>query len=97
MSIYLLLVVVAKLPLFRLHIWLPKVHVEASLLGSVFLAAIILKARSVFYYMMGIELMVILLIMVAVLLVLNYVDRKGIVAISSVIHMSVSVILISVV
>jgi formate hydrogenlyase subunit 3/multisubunit Na+/H+ antiporter MnhD subunit len=96
-SLYLLLVIVAKLPLFGLHIWLPKVHVEASLLRSVFLAAVILKARSVFYHIIGIELMVMLLVVMAVFLILSYIDGKGIVAISSVIHMSVTVLLISVV
>lgn len=33
----------SKLPVFRLHQWLPKVHVEASMIGSFFLAGLILK------------------------------------------------------
>jgi len=32
-----------KLPLFSLHLWLPKAHVEAPLAGSIILAAILLK------------------------------------------------------
>lgn len=32
-----------KIPIFILHLWLPKVHVEASLSGSIILAAILLK------------------------------------------------------
>jgi len=32
-----------KIPIFFLHLWLPKVHVEASLSGSIILAAILLK------------------------------------------------------
>ena len=32
-----------KLPIFWLHIWLPKAHVEAPVIGSMFLAAILLK------------------------------------------------------
>jgi len=34
---------IVKIPMFMLHLWLPKVHVEASLSGSIILAAIILK------------------------------------------------------
>ena len=32
-----------KLPIVGLHIWLPKAHVEAPVIGSIFLAAILLK------------------------------------------------------
>ena len=32
-----------KLPLFPLHIWLPEAHVEAPTVGSVILAAFLLK------------------------------------------------------
>lgn len=32
-----------KIPVFPFHLWLPEAHVEASTLGSVFLAAILLK------------------------------------------------------
>jgi len=39
----LLLVFFVKLPLFLLHSWLPKAHVEAPTIGSVLLAAILLK------------------------------------------------------
>jgi NADH:ubiquinone oxidoreductase subunit 4 (subunit M) len=33
----------AKIPLFPLHIWLPEAHVEAPTIGSVLLAALLLK------------------------------------------------------
>lgn len=33
----------AKVPIYSLHIWLPKAHLEAPLAGSVILAAVILK------------------------------------------------------
>jgi NADH:ubiquinone oxidoreductase subunit 4 (subunit M) len=33
----------AKIPTFPLHIWLPEAHVEAPTLGSVILAALLLK------------------------------------------------------
>ena len=32
-----------KLPIFRVHLWLPKAHVEAPVAGSIILAAILLK------------------------------------------------------
>jgi len=32
-----------KLPIFLFHIWLPKAHVEAPVVGSIFLAAVLLK------------------------------------------------------
>jgi len=41
--IILIIVFMVKLPLFSLHIWLPKAHVEAPVAGSIVLAAILLK------------------------------------------------------
>lgn len=35
--------IIIKLPLFGVHLWLPKAHVEAPVSGSIFLAAVILK------------------------------------------------------
>ena len=32
-----------KLPIIFFHIWLPKAHVEAPVIGSMFLAAVLLK------------------------------------------------------
>ncbi|MEX5585817.1 proton-conducting transporter transmembrane domain-containing protein [Pseudomonas lurida] len=32
-----------KIPLYGLHLWLPKAHVEAPIAGSIVLAAILLK------------------------------------------------------
>ena len=32
-----------KLPIFRVHLWLPKAHVEAPVAGSIILAAVLLK------------------------------------------------------
>ena len=40
---FLFLPFMAKLPVFFLHIWLPKAHVEAPTIGSIILAAILLK------------------------------------------------------
>lgn len=37
---------IVKLPIFGVHIWLPKAHVEAPVFGSIILAAILLKLGS---------------------------------------------------
>jgi len=42
-SLFLFLAFLVKLPLYFFHIWLPKAHVEAPVVGSIFLAAILLK------------------------------------------------------
>jgi len=34
---------IVKLPIFSIHLWLPKAHVEAPVAGSIVLAAILLK------------------------------------------------------
>jgi len=38
-----LIAFIVKLPLFSVHLWLPKAHVEAPVAGSIILAAILLK------------------------------------------------------
>lgn len=42
-AIILVLAFIVKLPLFLVHLWLPKAHVEAPVAGSIILAAILLK------------------------------------------------------
>lgn len=44
--IFFLLAFAVKLPIFGIHLWLPKAHVEAPVLGSMILAAILLKLGS---------------------------------------------------
>lgn len=43
LSFFLFFIFFVKLPIYRVHIWLPKAHVESHVLGSIILAAIILK------------------------------------------------------
>jgi len=38
-----LLAFLVKLPLFGVHLWLPKAHVEAPVRGSIILAGVLLK------------------------------------------------------
>jgi len=40
---YIILIFIIKIPIFFLHFWLPKVHVEASTIGSIILAGLLLK------------------------------------------------------
>jgi len=42
-TVFLSIAFLVKLPMFFAHIWLPKAHVEAPVIGSMFLAAILLK------------------------------------------------------
>lgn len=41
--IFTILVFLVKLPIFSLHLWLPKAHVEAPVVGSIILAGVLLK------------------------------------------------------
>nr|YP_010574728.1 NADH dehydrogenase subunit 4 [Triopha modesta]UZI00299.1 NADH dehydrogenase subunit 4 [Triopha modesta] len=91
-----------KLPMYGVHLWLPKAHVEAPLAGSMILAGILLKLGG--YGMMQMNfcfnlstnlysLMIISLSMwgglLATLMCLRQVDVKSLVAYSSVGHMSI--------
>jgi NADH-ubiquinone oxidoreductase chain 4 len=46
LRIFALIAFAVKLPIFGVHIWLPKAHVEAPVIGSIILAAILLKLGS---------------------------------------------------
>nr|YP_010713289.1 NADH dehydrogenase subunit 4 [Scorpiops jendeki]WDA95729.1 NADH dehydrogenase subunit 4 [Scorpiops jendeki] len=43
MTLILILAFLVKLPMFMMHLWLPKAHVEAPIAGSMILAAVLLK------------------------------------------------------
>ena len=43
LSLFLILAFLVKFPLFGVHLWLPKAHVEAPVSGSIILAGILLK------------------------------------------------------
>jgi len=43
LAVILMIAFLVKVPIFGLHLWLPKAHVEAPVAGSMILAAILLK------------------------------------------------------
>nr|AII02377.1 NADH dehydrogenase subunit 4 [Pennisetia hylaeiformis] len=106
MNIYLLyfcmiLVFLVKMPMYMLHLWLPKAHVEASISGSMILAGIMLKLGGygllrvmIFMQEIGMKLNFIWVIISLLgglfisLKCLCQVDMKSLIAYSSVSHMS---------
>nr|YP_010853506.1 NADH dehydrogenase subunit 4 [Tritonia iocasica]WGM82633.1 NADH dehydrogenase subunit 4 [Tritonia iocasica] len=91
-----------KLPMYGVHLWLPKAHVEAPLAGSMILAGILLKLGGFGIYQMKFGFNLYLdsfsLIMVSLslwggllasLMCLRQMDVKSFVAYSSVGHMSI--------
>nr|AML26708.1 NADH dehydrogenase subunit 4 [Hydrophilidae sp. BMNH 1274734] len=93
-----------KMPLFFVHLWLPKAHVEAPISGSMILAGIMLKLggygllRVMLMFMeIGMKLNFIIIIISLVggfyisLICLRQVDMKSLIAYSSVAHMGITV------
>jgi len=83
-----LLIGLSKLPVYGLHQWLPKVHVEASILGSIILAGIILKMGIVFIRLFGYSMPMVIVGLISGVLLIFRSDGKVVIAYSSVIHMS---------
>lgn len=92
-----------KLPIYGVHIWLPKAHVEAPVRGSIVLAGLLLKIRrygiirlffilysvlSVFKFIFFCILM--LGVIYPIFICLRQVDLKSFIAYSSVSHMAIS-------
>nr|AIZ58616.1 NADH dehydrogenase subunit 4 [Ornithodoros moubata] len=92
-----------KMPMYMLHIWLPKAHVEAPVSGSMILAAVLLKlgvyglVRLIFFFLQEILSFSYFFMSVALLggvmismVCLCQVDVKALIAYSSVCHMGMS-------
>lgn len=71
---------------------MPKVHVEASILGSIVLAGAVLKLGIMYIWNFGIVMIVRIILLMSTVVILGVVDGKSFAAYSSVLHMSVCVI-----
>lgn len=89
----------AKLPVYGLHSWLPKAHVDAPVGGSIVLARILLKLRryGVLRLVLGFSSSTAFLLvfgvwgyLVTAAMCIRLVDYKVIVAYSSVSHISIA-------
>ncbi len=93
----------AKIPLFPLHIWLPEAHVEAPTIGSVLLAALLLKLgtyglirfslplfpEGTVYFGPLVSTLAIMGVVYTSITAIRQIDLKKIIAYSSVGHMNV--------
>lgn len=95
----LLVAFIAKLPVYRLHSWLPKAHVDAPVRRSMVLAGILLKLRgyrvlrTVQAYDVSLSFLLVFRIwgyMVTAAMCMRLVDYKVVVAYSSVSHISIA-------
>jgi len=87
---------IVKFPVFGFHYWLPVAHVEASTIGSILLAGVLLKLGSVglIYVIIYINFMVkfhwiTIRVRLLILIILNLRDLKIIIAYSSVAHIRI--------
>jgi len=91
-----------KFPIFGFHYWLPVAHVEASTIGSILLAGVLLKLGTVglFYIVSYIGFIVkfhwlVIGVLITMLIILALRDLKMMIAYSSVAHISIVFYIIS--
>ena len=94
---------IVKFPIFGFHYWLPVAHVEASTIGSMILAGVLLKLGGigVFYIVNYLSFMVkfhwlTIRVPLVILIILSIRDLKIIIAYSSVAHITIVFYVISV-
>nr|ABJ55880.1 NADH dehydrogenase subunit 4 [Sagaminopteron nigropunctatum] len=91
-----------KLPMYSVHLWLPKAHVEAPLAGSMILAGILLKLGGYGIFLMNMSFCVSMVVsmmfivalsiwggLLASFMCIRQIDVKALVAYSSVAHMGI--------
>nr|AMW67770.1 NADH dehydrogenase subunit 4 [Semidalis aleyrodiformis] len=99
--ISLIMAFLVKMPMFMVHLWLPKAHVEAPISGSMILAGVMLKLggygllriMGMLIYMNNMINYFIMLFsliggLILSILCLRQIDMKSLIAYSSVVHMS---------
>nr|YP_009328039.1 NADH dehydrogenase subunit 4 [Trachelus tabidus]APC92682.1 NADH dehydrogenase subunit 4 [Trachelus tabidus] len=98
-----MLAFLVKIPMFSLHLWLPKAHVEAPVSGSMILAGVMLKLGGYGIYrlmficdkLMNNSMMIMIYSLVGSVYLsfvcMRQVDMKSLVAYSSVVHMGLVV------
>ena len=100
-QIFLFLLIIpflVKVPVYLVHVWLPKAHVEAPVYGSIFLAAIILKVGIYGIYRIRLYVRVETSFFLRAwsliggafcsLIIIGHTDLKALIAYSRVVHMS---------
>lgn len=92
MGLMLLFLGLAKLPIYGLHVWLPKVHVEASILRSMVLAGAVLKLGIIYIWNFRSIIVIGVVVLMSVIVMYGIIDGKGFAAYSSVLHMTLCVI-----
>nr|YP_010447257.1 NADH dehydrogenase subunit 4 [Sclerodermus sichuanensis]UTN43177.1 NADH dehydrogenase subunit 4 [Sclerodermus sichuanensis] len=105
-SMILLLMIMVKMPIFMFHIWLPKAHGDSPVYGSMILASIMLKMSGYLYLIFkplltnylfnNLKLYLINLFITITLFLSLYtliqLDIKILIALSSIVHMTMSFI-----